>query len=187
MKKILYYLIPLFFMVFLAVLLIPRKIQYEKTLNVVCLPANYSRWILDFEPIATGIVTVNMERREHLLVKSNTVQGAMDLAMVSTSSGKVDTIQYITGYGGIMTDEREEKELHDQKRILKSSLSHWDEDGSYRSSISAVYNENVEKMFLYDEERGKMYFCSESEPDLAELMAYFEGYYELSPVLEEPE
>ncbi len=189
MKKSLYFLIPLCFVVLMVIILVPRRIQYEKTLNAVCFRVSESGQIRSLDPVDQVQITIDMEKIEYLLIDPDKIQGFIELSGFENASYKTETLKYTTGRKGDITPEREERinEQRQEKSLFRLTLDNWDEIRKYSDNLKMIYNEDMDKMLLHDDKLCKMYFCSESEPDLAELMAYFEGYYELSPLLEEPE
>ena len=189
MKKILYYLIPLCFVAFVLAIVVPHKTQYKKTLYAICLPSNISNLISNFEPIEKAAVTLDMERKEYLLIQSNTVKGGLELPILNIGGDATGTIQYVTEYwAGSILERNEYENEYEQKYkqaepIFSTILYHWNAEEKRDWSIRLHYNADMNKLLIHDSLRGKTYFCSEEETDLEELLEYFEGYYEVAPEL----
>lgn len=189
MKKVLYYLLPIVIVGIVMGIVVPITTSYEKKLNAICLQGNHLGQINSLKPIGQAVVEVDIERMKYLLRDPDAVKGKIILSRYDSLSGEVEDIEYVTGsWGQISAVQELESDNTQVEPMFYAKLSNWDEEkkrGNNYQAIQVVYNADLSRMLIKDEKYWKIYFCSEDEADLDELLAYFEDEYEISSWLQQ--
>lgn len=191
MRRWLCYLIPIIFTFAVAAALIPVSTHYKTTLTGICLKTNWSGQIInDLDPVDEVVVEVDLHRKNYLLDNRREADGEINISGLDVAVNDVNTIElntglYISPYTKIGREAefepgREQEETYED--VFKTRMYRPLPNGSY-TDCYIYYISDLQVMMIKDDSACRIYFCSENEMELAELMKYFEDCYQLSPDL----
>lgn len=193
MKRWLCYLIPIIFTFVVAAALIPWNTHYEKTFQGVCLKTNWSgQLIAELDPMDEVIVEVDLDRKNYLLDLDDRrrADGWIRILGLDEAVNSVDTIELNTGLyvepnakiGREAFFEQGKERETKYGDIFETRMYRVLPNGSY-IDCGIYYNSDLQVMMIKDYSACCIYFCSEEEMELPELMKCFEDCYQLSPDL----
>lgn len=184
MKKVLYYLLPIVIFGIVMGVVVPITTSYEKKLNAICLQGNHLGQVSSLKPTGQAVVTLDIERMKYLLREPDAVKGKIILSRYESLPHDAEGIEYVTGsWGELSAVQEQESENTKAEPMFYAKFSNWDEEkkrGNNYQAIQVVYNADLSRMLIKDEKYWKIYFCSEDEADLDELLAYFEDECEIN-------
>lgn len=190
MRRWLCYLIPIIFTFAVAAALIPVSTHYKTTLTGICLKTNWSgQLIAELDPMDEVIVEVDLDRKNYLLDLDDRrrADGWIRILGLDEAVNSVDTIELNTGLyispnakigrEAEFEPGREQEETYED--VFKTRMYRPLPNRSY-TDCYIYYNSDLQVMMIKDDSACRIYFCSENEMELTELMKYFENCYQLS-------
>lgn len=185
MKRWIYYLVPLVFVLVLASVWCPWKKHHEKTLHAVFLDTNWD-WqgyeIVSMEPIDIATIEIDIEGRQYLLDDRREIRGTITISGHDSLVYKDREKFYVNRQDDWAKAYNDEYGERMSNQILRASLypEEWDWDKKRKSECEIYFSTDFEKVMIKDKFYGQIAFGSMVPVDLNELLEYFEGYYSVS-------
>ncbi len=185
MRRWIYYLVPLVFVLILASIWCPWKTHHEKVLHAVFFDTNWG-WqgyeVISMEPIDTATIEIDIEGRQYLLDDRREIRGTITISGHDSLAYKEREKFYVNRQGDWAKAYNDEYGERMSNQISHASLypEEWDWDKKRASECEIYYSEDFEKVMIKDEFYGQIAFGSTASVELNELLEYFEDYYSVN-------